>query len=216
MIERHNVVAVVRATRTDAWVLALTAIGTVALDLITAVELGIGLAVLLTVIRMARTAQAVSEALEPAEMDTDQEHALLSEQVLVFRLDGPLFFGAAQRFLTELTAVADVRVVILRMSGMDLLDATGARALGSIVTELEDRGIVVIMKGADAEKSRTLAAVGTLAPLLARGHVFDNLPDAIAHARTHTTVTQRPGELSACAAAGPTPGTASPVHEGHG
>lgn len=45
---------------------------------------------------------------------------------MAYRLDGPLFFAVAHRFLLELTEVADVRVVILRMSRISALDATGA------------------------------------------------------------------------------------------
>ena len=105
--------------------------------------------------------------------------------MLTYRLDGPLFFAASARFLSELTATADVRVVILRMSSMAMLDATGARALGQIVEQLADRGITVLMKGASPEHIRLLTAVGTLAPVLAQGHVFSELPDAIAHAAKH-------------------------------
>ena len=50
------------------------------------------------------------------------------EHIVAYRLDGALFFGAAQRFLTELTAVSDVRVVILRLPELQVLDATGAHA----------------------------------------------------------------------------------------
>ena len=189
MVERHNVLAVLRATRTDAVVLVLTAAATIALDLITAVEVGIGVAVLLTVVRMSRTARATAEPLEASELDSDEEHALLAEQILIYRLDGPLFFGAAQRFLTELTAVSDVRVLILRLSSMDLLDATGAKALGEIVNELQGRGITVLMKGAHAEHNRILAAVGALEPVLALHHVFTDLPAALSHARRHLAAT---------------------------
>ena len=66
-------------------------------------------------------------------VDHDDERRLLHEHIVAYRLDGALFFGAAQRFLTELTAVADVRVVILRLPHLQVLDATGAQALGEIV-----------------------------------------------------------------------------------
>ena len=56
-----------------------------------------------------------------------EEHALLAEHIVAYRLDGPLFFAAAHRFLLELSEVADVRVVILRMSRVSTIDATGAR-----------------------------------------------------------------------------------------
>lgn len=191
MIERHNVRAVLRSTRGDAFVLVLTATGTVVFDLIKAVEAGIAVAVVLALTHLARTAQAVPEPLAPMEVDTDAEHELLSARILTYRLDGSLFFGAAQRFLTELTAASDVRVVILRMSSMAWLDATGARALGEIVEQLQDRHITVLIKGARPEHDRLLRAVGALEPVLRRGHVFDDLPTAVSHGRAHAMEAER-------------------------
>jgi sulfate permease, SulP family len=187
MVERHTVRAVLTSTRGDALVFVVTAVATVALDLVTAVAVGMALAVLVAVARMAATAQVVPEVI-PVEVDGEQEHALLSDHVLTYRLDGPLFFAAAARFLAEISVAADVRVVILRLSALDLLDATGARALGEVVEDLEQRGITVLVKGASAEHLRLLAAVGTLRPLVDRKHVFPDLPSAVAHALEHVAV----------------------------
>ena len=185
MVERHNVRSVLHSTRGDAAVFAVTAVVTVAFDLVKAVEAGLLLAAVLALAHLAGTAQAVPEPLTADGIDTDVEHALLASHVLTYRLDGPLFFAASARFLSELTATADVRVVILRLSGVGMLDATGARALGEIVEQLADRGITVLLKGASPEHTRLLAAVGTLAPVLSQHHVFDDLPAAVAHARKH-------------------------------
>lgn len=185
MVERHNVRAVLGSTRNDAIVFVLTAIGTVAFDLIKAVEAGLALAVVLSLAHLANTAQAVSEPLSSDGIDSEAEHALLAQHVLTYRLDGPLFFAASARFLSQLTATADVRVVILRMSAMVMLDATGARGLGELVEQLADRGITVLIKGASPEHTRLLTAVGTLGPVLAQGHVFSELPDAVTHAAKH-------------------------------
>ncbi len=185
MVERHNVRGVLASTRGDALVFTLTALGTIAFDLIKAVEVGLTVAVLLAFAHLARTAQAVAEPLSSDGISTEAEHSLLTAHVLTYRLDGPLFFAASARFLSELTTTADVRVVILRLSSMAMLDATGARALGEIVDLLGDRGITVLLKGASQEHTRLLTAVGTLAPILAQGHVFSALPDAVAHAAKH-------------------------------
>jgi SulP family sulfate permease len=95
-----------------------------------------------------------------------------------------VFFGVAQRFLDELTAVADVRVVILRLSGVQHLDATGARALRDIATDLAHRQITVLLKGAGPRHLNVLREVGVVR-LVGEGHVFDELPAAVAHAREH-------------------------------
>jgi SulP family sulfate permease len=185
MVERHTVRAVLGSTRGDALVFALTALATVALDLVAAVAIGMALAVVVAVVRLAGTAQVVPEQVRAPEIDDEAEQQLLSRHVLAYRLDGPLFFGAVNRFVSEVTATADVRVVILRLASMGLLDASGARALGEIVDVLESRGITVLVKGASDEHRRLLETVGTLRPLLERGHVFDDLSDAVAHALHH-------------------------------
>lgn len=186
MVEIHNVRAVLRSTRSDAVVLALTATATIAFDLIVAVEIGIAVAALLALRAVARSSSATREPLiASAEIDSDAEAALLREHIVVYRIDGALFFGAAQRFLTELTAVSDVRVVILRLPDLQVLDATGAHALGEIVAELEARGITVLLKGPRPEHLRILGAVGALDRLAHENHVFADLDDAVAHARLH-------------------------------
>ena len=188
MIERHTIVAILRSTRSDALVLALTAIATVAFDLIVAVELGVAVAAVLALRSVARTT-ALSETPVAFEVDDAEEHDLLREHIVAYRIDGALFFGAAQRFLTDLTAVADVRVVILRLPDLQVLDATGAHALGEIVAELEHRNITVLLKGPRPEHERVLRAVGALDQLASERHLFTSLADAVAHARLHVNRT---------------------------
>lgn len=184
MVEIHSVRAVVRATRADAIVFALTAVATIAFDLIVAVEIGIAVAAVLALRNVARSSSAIPEIVEPDVADA-RTSDLLHDGIVSYRLDGALFFGAAQRFLTELTDVTDVRVVILRLPQLQVLDATGAQALGEIVSELEGRGITVLVKGPRPEHLRTLAAVGVLDRLAHENHLFEHLDDAIAHARRH-------------------------------
>lgn len=183
MVELHNVRAVLRSTRSDAIVLVLTALATVAFDLIVAVELGIAVAAVLALRHVARTAQVTPMATH--ELDEVSAGSLMDQGILTYRLDGALFFGAAQRFLTELTAVSDAKVVVLRLPDIQMLDATGAHALGEIVAELEDRGITVLLKGPRPEHLRILEVTGTLDRLAHENHLFTDLDAALAHARTH-------------------------------
>jgi SulP family sulfate permease len=204
MVEVRNVRAVLRSTRSDAFVLAVTAAATIAFDLIVAVEIGIAAAALLALRSVARSATATAEVVAPAlppmldrpdlpedrardgvEVSLDDEAQLLGEQILTYRLDGALFFGAAQRFLTELTSVAQVGVVILRLPRLQVLDATGAQALGEIVADLERRGVTVLIKGARPEHLQLLSRVGALAALAHEHHLFGDLDSAVAHARLH-------------------------------
>ncbi len=184
MVESHNIVAILRSTRSDALVLALTATATVAFDLIVAVEIGVAAAAVLALRHVARTT-ALTETPIALELDDRAERNLLTEQIVAYRIDGALFFGAAQRFLIDFARIADVRVVILRLPDLQVLDATGAQALGEIVTDLERRHITVLLKGPRPEHERVLRTVGALSHLDARHHIFANLDDAISHARVH-------------------------------
>lgn len=185
MVEVHNVRAVLLATRSDALVLTVTAVATIVFDLIVAVQIGIAVAAVLALRHVARAASATQAV--PAELGRDDSHALLDAGILTYRLDGALFFGAAQRFLTELTAVTDAQVVVLRLPDLQVLDATGAQALGQIVAELERRGITVLLKGPRPEHIRVLAATGALARLAHQKHLFADLDAALDHARLHVS-----------------------------
>ena len=96
-----------------------------------------------------------------------------------------MFFGAAERFQTEITQAGDVTVVILRLSNVQYIDATGAQALAEAIQELERAGITVLLKGIRPEHESVLTQVGVLASLRDHRHLFDHLEDAVAHARDH-------------------------------
>ncbi len=193
MVERHNVAAILRATRSDALILVLTAFVTVAFDLILAVEVGMAAAAVLALRQVARTSTFTAESVSSgggatdgdALLDPDQAASLRHDHIVAYRLDGALFFGAVQRFFHELTEVGDVKVVILRLPDLQMIDATGAQALGQIIEELERRHVTVLLKGARPEHLRILREVGAIDRLAHARHVFDDLDSAIAHAREH-------------------------------
>jgi SulP family sulfate permease len=182
MVRVSSLLALARATRADAAVLALTFGVTVAVDLVTAVAVGVGVAVLLALRAVARSARLDELAFDSAD-HSDEERALFAEHIVAYRLDGPLFFAAAHRFLLELTEIAHVRVVVLRMSRISTLDATGATALGDAIAHLERRGIVVLLSGISAGHDEVLTALGIADQLRRDGLVFADTPLAIAHAR---------------------------------
>ncbi|MFF7713012.1 SulP family inorganic anion transporter [Streptomyces sp. NPDC007988] len=187
MVEVGSLRAMAKATRSDAVVLALTAVATLALDLVYAVIIGFvvagGLA-LRAVAKQARLAEVDFRADLPGE-HSEEEHALLAEHVVAYRIDGPLFFAAAHRFLLELSEVMDVRVVILRMSRVTTIDATGALVLKDAVEKLNRRGIAVMTSGIRPSQRQALESVGALDLLRLDGREFATTPEAIAGARAH-------------------------------
>ncbi len=188
MADLHAVRSILRSTRSDAVVLVATAAATVVFDLIVAVEIGLAVAAILALRSLAGT--TVAEA-TPIDDDLDGGAAvdvgrrLLHEHIVVYRLDGALFFGAAQRFLTDLAQLGDVEVLILRMPDLQMLDATGAQALGGLIEDLEHRKVTVLVKGPRPEHERILRAVGALDHLASERHLFTDLDTAVAHARDH-------------------------------
>ena len=184
MVEGAAVRALLRSSRSDAAVLVVTAIATVALDLVTAVVLGIIAAGGLALRKMAQ-ATTLEQVPLTAGDHTDEERELLDHRIVAYRLDGPLFFGGAHQALLELTSLADVKVVILRMSRVATLDATGAAVLRDTITTLEDRGITVMLSGVPDRHSPVLDALGVYDSLAHERHLFETTPQAIAHARVH-------------------------------
>ena len=115
------------------------------------------------------------------------------ERIALFRLEGAMFFGASDRILSEVTAITHgeprlrepVDVVILWLSHLQLVDATGARALADLVLELEQRDVTVLVKGIQPQHRRLLEAVGLNRMLAHESHLFTDLPSAVEHARSH-------------------------------
>ncbi|MCX4791366.1 SulP family inorganic anion transporter [Streptomyces sp. NBC_01221] len=187
MVEVGSLRAMARATRSDALVLVLTAAATLALDLIYAVAIGLVVAGALALRAVARQAR-----IDPVDFRPDlpgehseEEHALLAEHIVAYRIDGPLFFAGAHRFLLELSEVADVRVVILRMSRITTMDATGALVLKDAVEKLNRRGIAVMTSGIRPGQRQALDSVGALGLLQREGREYASAPQAIAGARVH-------------------------------
>lgn len=197
MVEASSLAALLRSTRGDAAALVITTGATVLFDLVTAVVLGLVVAGTFALQQMARSVRLDETELDHAD-HSEEEQALFEEHIVAYRLDGPLFFGVAHAFLLELSEVAEVKVVVLRMSRVATLDATGASVLADTIKRLEGRGITVLLSGVRPEHRVVMERMGTLAQLGSEHHLFDHTPDAINHARSHAR------RLAHDASAGPT------------
>nr|WP_328818211.1 SulP family inorganic anion transporter [Nonomuraea cypriaca] len=185
MVEFESVRAMFRSTRGDAVVLVLTAVATLMLDTVLAVILGLVVAGALALRALARNASLDPEPLrhDLQPQHTEREHALLAEHIVTYRLAGPLFFAAAHRLLVDLSDVTDVSVVILRMSRVTTIDASGALVLSDAIGRLERRGIMVYVSGIPDGHHRPLEALGVIARLDRAGQAFATTSEAIAAAR---------------------------------
>lgn len=178
MISIATVRSVVGSTRADAVVFVVTAIITVSVDLIYAVLIGIAAAAFFALRLLAHSSGVHREELPgPAEPG--------DERIALFRLEGALFFGAAERALERVNEITAVEVVILRMSQLQILDATGAQVITELITSLERRGVTVLVKGVQTRHMQLAQRVGVVRSLRHRNHLFDELEPAVAHARDH-------------------------------
>ena len=188
MISLHTVRSVVGSTRSDAIVFAVTALITVSFDLIVAVGIGIAVAAFFALRGLAKSGGVHREPLPLPGVPGD-------EGIALFRLDGALFFGAADRMLARVTEIDNVSVVIIRMSQLQALDATGARVIAEMIRLLERRGITVLVKGIQPEHTRLASRLGVISALRHQNHLFTTLDAAVEHARSHvarTALASRP------------------------
>ncbi|MGI5153420.1 SulP family inorganic anion transporter [Plantactinospora sp. CA-294935] len=159
MVHLGTLRALARASRSDALVLVLTAGATVLLDLVVAVLLGLIVAGGLALRKVA------------GSMRVDHvPHGEHLPHFAVYRPTGPLFFAAAHHLRQALAHIDGVDVVLLRLSRVTAIDASGALALREAVEDLHDRNITVHVSGIRPEHRRALAALGVLALLRERVH----------------------------------------------
>ena len=178
MIPRRSIARILHSTRGDALILIATAFITVAFDLIDAVFIGIIATAFFSLRALAKSSGVHREEL-PAP------HRAGDERIALLRLEGALFFGAADSILERVSRIDDVEVVILRLSSLEYLDASGAHVLVDIVNALEQRGITVLVKGIRLEHADVMRNVGVIESLRHEKHLFTDLDAAVAHARSH-------------------------------
>nr|NLD41468.1 SulP family inorganic anion transporter [Actinomycetales bacterium] len=176
MTSKSTVKAVMRSTRSDASVFVLTAAVTIALDLLWAIALGVLVAVVLMLRKLSSRSGIYREEIPGEKHEEDSSIAIL-------RLDGAMFFAVSDRLLTEAGRLTGVRVVILRLSRVGVMDATGARGISEIVTMLQDKGMEVLIKGLSPTHRPLVERLGLLAAVGRRDHLFDEMAAALARAR---------------------------------
>lgn len=179
MVKSHELKAA-SSSWSDVAVLLITALATVALDLVAAVGLGLAVACVSAVIRYASTAR-----LRRLPLVHDGPDALdLHRHVTAFQVEGPLIFAGADPLLRELVAVDSSRIIILRLQRVLAMDSTGACALREIDRALDRRGVALYLCDIDPKHTRTLDAAGALTRLRTSGSLFATADDAVDAART--------------------------------
>ncbi|HET6198218.1 MAG TPA: SulP family inorganic anion transporter [Acetobacteraceae bacterium] len=164
------------APRADRLLLLVTFALTVFVDLVVAVNVGVVLAALLFMRRMAETVRIEQQAFD----DEAREEVVLPRSVLVYRIDGPFFFGAAQNLERTLERLQlGVATIVLRLGRVPFMDATGLNTLNEIVGRLQKRHVRVLLCGIHPALRQSLDASGTTA-LVGTDNICTNMGEVAA------------------------------------
>jgi SulP family sulfate permease len=155
-------VRIFKSTRSDATLMVTTFLLTVLVDLSLAIQVGVMLAALLFMKRMADvthtkmwygdTSDADADAPDEADDEDSIRRRQVPEGVAVFEINGPFFFGAADKFKGTLNTVQKKpRVLVLRMRHVLSLDATALRALEDVFDKAQRDGTAVVLSGVHAQ-----------------------------------------------------------------
>jgi SulP family sulfate permease len=184
MSELKHVAFILRKAPTaDRMILIITFFLTVFVDLVVAVNVGVILAVLHFLRRM-------SEVVETQQIDAEslkselgaQGRSALPPGVMVYEIDGPMFFGAVENFERALLEThSDPDTLIIRLRRVPFMDITGIQTLEEVVGELQNRDVRVLLCEANDRVLAKLSRAGVLIKLGSEGYASE-FGEAIAHA----------------------------------
>ncbi len=187
MSEWHVFLRLLRGPRSDVLVLITTFLLTVAVDLTVAIQVGVVLASLLFMHRMAEVTQVnpIRDIMEYERSELLENGAPeIPANVEVFEINGSFCFGAARKFTETLLASRGApRVVILKMKHVLAMDATGLHALEDVAARLRRRGATLLIAGVHAQPLIVLERSGAI-ERIGEDCLFTNFAEAVAHARS--------------------------------
>ena len=138
----------------DLWVLLITFFLTVIFDLTIAIEVGLLLALVLFLMRTneqthIRTLHKEIDPNEDTDVQSNLEHLIIPEGVEVYEIDGPYFFGIANRFDEIMLHVSgkEYPIRIIRMRKVPFVDSTAMHNLATLIERSHKEGITIILSG---------------------------------------------------------------------
>jgi len=180
-----------RAPRSDAAVLLTTFALTVAVDLSVAIGVGMVLASFLFMRRMSEVTnvravtRTYGDATDADETELAWRRALPAD-VEVYEIDGPFFFGAAEKFKDTLAEVSrKPRVLVIRLRNVPAIDSTALHALEDLVRRSQRDGTRVLVSEAHAQPMVALGRSEALA-LIGEENLFGTIEEAVAAAGSVT------------------------------
>ena len=190
MAEKRAFATLIRSSRGDATVLLATFLLTVFRDLTEGILVGFALGAVLFINRMAQmtgveddTPLVIDDKADFSNGDRVPYNSRLASDpdVLVYRITGAFFFGAASAVGTVLDSVADRRkAFVVDLSAVPFLDSTAANAMGQVAAKAKRQGIRLYITGASPTMRRALLTHGVRPP---RARFRETIDRAIADAK---------------------------------
>ncbi|WP_099464798.1 SulP family inorganic anion transporter [Parabacteroides provencensis] len=187
MSEWRTFRSLMKNPKSDVSVLLVTFLLTVIFDLTIAIEIGLLIAMLLFMRRVAETTR-VSVATDSidlsdeGEIHHDEEVLILPKGVEAYEIDGPFFFGVANKFDDVMQIIGDKpKVRIIRMRKVPFMDSTGLHNLQSLVRLSQAEHIHIILSGVNEQVHRILIKSGFEAKIGAE-NICSNIDEAIRRA----------------------------------
>lgn len=187
MIERHAFATLLRASRGDAAVLLATFGITLLRGLTEAIVVGFALGSVLFIHRMSQTTAVETAVPLVAEDRPDDgsrgiydEKAQQDPGVVVYRISGAFFFGAASSIGAVLERIGEGhRNLIVDFSAVPFVDSTGARTIEALAHKAAGKGVGVYLTGTSDSVEKELAAQGVRPPLVRAAATIDGALDDI-------------------------------------
>ncbi len=179
MSDVPNFVRLIRvAPRADSLILLITFFLTVFTDLVVAVNVGVVLAILQFMRKMVFAVDV--HAIHHTEIEPEfQKELELHPEMLVYTIEGPLFFGAVNAFERSLAHISkDPKSLILRFESVPFVDLSGLKMLNEIIKQLQKRGIEVYLCEANPQVRRHMYRAG-LFRTLGRKHLWRKFSTAL-------------------------------------
>ena len=173
--------------KSDIIVLFMTFFLTVIFDLTVAIEVGLLVACLLFMRRMAETTQikVIADEIDPND-ETDavvhEEHLIIPEGVEVYEINGPYFFGIANKFEELMATMNDhPKVRVIRMRRVPFIDSTGIHNLQNLCEMSHREGTHIVLSGVTPNVYNVLEHNG-FCKLLGKDHICPNINVALERA----------------------------------
>ena len=188
MSEWRTFRSLLSAPRSDVIVLLITFGLTVLVDLTVAIEVGLVLAAFLFMRRMAQVTNVSVIANEFTENVNESDPNSVATRrvprgVVVYEINGPFFFGAAETFKDTLgRTLGKPKVLILRMRNVPAIDATGMHALMDVIRRTRRDGTIALLSDVHAQPLVALGRSGALDEI-GDDDIFGNIDDALNRAR---------------------------------